>query len=533
MSNAEQFNITSIVNYNRKSRQDIEREKKTGEDTLAEIIKLMTDVLDKHGIPYEQRNEIGSGDKIETRPIFQEVLVDIEKGKFDAIAVKEISRLGRGSYTDMGKIYDLIIERRIYIITPWKIYDPQNNADLRQIRFELFLSREEFETTRERLIGGRYSGAMQGRWVAGQSPFGYRYNDKTQRLEPDEDAAKIIRFIYDLYVNGIPSNGRTKEVSFRAIATHLKRLNIDTASGKNSEWRPIQIKRVIENPVYNGEVHFRTRTRKGNKYVERPKEEHIIVKDAHEPLIDPDTWEKAQEKLNDKSRKIPRSKLDFSPCELAGLFVCEDCGRKLVRQYSTQHYTKQDGSKSIYHKEFLWCTTSGCTFVKYREVEENLLEYLRELTSLDKDTLQRHLQQSVIKNETQDQEIIDIKEHITKKRKEIQSRLNFIFEKYEAGIYTDKMFLERKEKYEKELKDLDEVKVEKHDKKVDSISPEKISKNINSYLQTYDKLDDKTEKNELLRIIFDHINLKILEKGRGRKSAKFQITPILKDKILM
>lgn len=536
MSIPKHLQISSIVNYNRKSRQDIEREKRTGEDTLSEIIHLMTGYLDKQGIPYVIRNEIGSGDKIETRPVFQEVLKELEEGIYDAIAVKDISRLGRGSYTDMGKIYDLIIDKRIYIITPYKTYDPQNSADLRQIRFELFLSREEFETIRERLAGGRYNGAMQGRWVAGQAPFGYVYNPNTQKLDIDEENAKIIRMIYDFYVNGIPQeDGTRKDVSFRAIATHLRRLKIRTPSGINEEWRVQQVRRVLENPAYHGEVHYRTRMRKGNKYFDRPEDEHIIVKDAHEKIIDTETWEKAQAKLNDKSRKIPRSKLDFSPCELAGIFVCKKCGRKMVRQYSVQRYKKKNGEVSIYEKEFLWCTTSQCSFVKYRDAEEGLLGFLEELKEMDDETLTQSLKELTEEDDKdKDNEVIDLKEHIEQKRKELNNRLQFIFEKFETGVYSDEIFLQRKSAIEKELKELDEIIInEKKDEDKVVINVDEVRGNLQRYLDVYNKLENKTRKNELLREIFSEVLLEITKKGRGRKSAEFKIYPKLKDKGLV
>src|SRR5690606_16543002 len=232
----EQYDIKKIVNYLRKSRQDEEREKKTGEDTLHEQKQLMDRVLSDYGIPYDQKSEVGSGDKISTRPVFRQVIEDIKADKYDAIAVKEISRMGRGSYTDMGIIYDLIVDNRIFIITQYKIYDPTNPSDLRQIRFELFMSREEFETTRERLNGGRYNAAMEGKWVAGRAPFGYDYNPQTKRLVINEKEAEIVRAIFDFYANGIiENNGKRKLVQFRALSTYLKRLGIKTPRGKD-EW---------------------------------------------------------------------------------------------------------------------------------------------------------------------------------------------------------------------------------------------------------------------------------------------------------
>ena len=531
----EDYVITSIVNYLRRSRQDVEREKRTGEDTLTEQKNLMDRVLSALEIPYVQREEIGSGDKISTRPVFQDVIEEIKQGKYDAIAVKEISRLGRGSYTDMGLIYDLLREKRVYIITPYKTYDPNNPTDARQIRFELFLSREEFETTRERLVGARYNYAMQGKWMASKSPYGYKVNKNTQRLEIVEEDAKIVRLIFDLYVNGVPQeSGIKKDVGFRAIATYLKRLGIQTPYGKN-EWRYAQVSRVINNKAYVGTVEYRVRERKGNVQTTRPKNEHIVVEDAHEPIVDKKTWDKAQEKYDNRN-KTDHTKLDFSPNELAGLFVCKSCGRKMVRQYSVQHYKKKDGEKSVYHKEFLWCTTSGCTFVKYQAAEESIIKTLEYMIDLDNDLLQQTLEDNLSEYYSDNNDSItqdELRQQIKQREKELKNRLSFIFEKYEQGIYSDDDFMNRKKQIEQELEEVSKIRIDETELKQERIiNIDKIKQYLDKLLNIYLTHDNKTEKNEILKEIFDTIEIEVIEKGRGRKSAKFKIDVYFKPELL-
>ncbi len=105
------YDIKFILGYTRKSRQDEEREKKTGEDVLHEQRVLMERVFNSYNIPYDIKEEVGSGDKISTWPVFQAVLEALRTKKHGdnvAIGVKEISRLGRGTYADMGIIYDTL-----------------------------------------------------------------------------------------------------------------------------------------------------------------------------------------------------------------------------------------------------------------------------------------------------------------------------------------------------------------------------------------------------------------------------------------
>jgi site-specific DNA recombinase len=507
--------IKSIINYLRRSRQDEERERRTGEDTLSEQKILMDRVLSDYGVPYEQRFEIGSGDKIETRPVFREILTELGLGKWNAIAVKEISRLGRGSYTDMGRIYDVLVQNRIYIITPYKIYDPKNNADLRQIRFELFLSREEFETTRERLMGARYNYALQGKWMAGTVPYGYRFNEQTQKLEVMEEQAEVVRLIFHLYAN--------EKMGYHAISTHLKKLGIRTATGKGY-WQPEVIHRMLKKPVYIGQVNFRMTERKGGIVTHRPQDEWIVVEDAHEAIIDEETWWKCQKRLHERVGKVPVN-LDFSPCELASLISCHRCGKKMVRQHSVQRYEKKNGEKSVYEKEFLRCTCG--VYVKYRDVEKRLLELLEEFT-LDEVRLQEGIALSL--QGTKTTEKINTEKFIGQlhqQKEAIQRKLERAYDLVLEGTFSNQEFEERRAKYLAELEDIEKrlsfLSLEETEEVKPTVDIQKVRENISSVIHAYNRLTSKSRKNTLLLHVFDRVELEILEKGRGSRPARFNL----------
>ncbi len=503
--------IYYIINYLRRSRQDIEREKRTGEDTLATQKKIMSKILDDLGLPYDQVEEIGSGDKIETRPVFQQVLKDLEQGKYNAVAVKEIPRLGRGTYSDMGQIYDLLVSKRIYIITPYKIYDPQNPADARQIRFELFFAREEFEMIKERLESAKYNLAYEGKWMCGATPFGYRLNENTTRLEIIEEEAQIVRLIFTIYVYGLETNGFKRDVSFKAIASYLTKIGVPTPN-RAKNWSYLSVKRIIENVAYIGTLKYRTRKRVGNRYFRRPESEWIVVEKAHDPIIDTETWELAQRKLINV-RSQPHIKLDFSPCELAGLVVCAKCGHRMVRQYSIQNYVKKNGEKSTYHKEFLWCPTPGCTCVKYRDVESSIIEYLKILGEFDVLKL-KEIFEATYNKQKENAATIDTSGAVERKKADLKRRLKFICEKYESGIYDDQLFQERKAELEKELSLLEAVMPINNEKP--DLEPKmiKLKENINTFLGAYKEADNKTLKNKLLSELISVVYLNKTGKGK-------------------
>jgi site-specific DNA recombinase len=521
MYNKTDYKITNIVNYVRKSRRDEDREKRTGEDTLTEQTKLMARILDDYGIPYIQKFEVGSGDKIATRPVFQEVLQELKAGVYDAIAVKEISRLGRGSMQDMGAIYDLLNDKRIYIITPSRIYDPRNTSDQRQIRFEMFFAREEFEQIRERLTGARYSAAMEGKWM-GQIPFGYSRNEKTMRLEPKEDEARIVRMIFDLYLNGFEG----KEVRERAIATILKRSGIMTAKDKK-HWDTTQLKRLLTNRAYIGEARYRTteRTLEG-KVIKRPEEEHIIIPEAHEPIINENVFYEVERKM--KIKAVPRTKFDVDNYELTALMSCKHCGKRLV----VNRYNRKRNSGTSYIDMYIRCR-NGCISVKYDVVEARVVGLLKYLSQLDEDLLTEMYEASITKQNENETELYkaEIQKNIEKRKEELEKRLLFIQDKHFKGVYSDEEYMKFKEQIDEEKEELKKLQqgnsfLEAGATK-ETVDVTKIRSSVNSILKAYNQLNSAEKKNQLLRTTFDDIVLEILEKGTKTKEPKLQLEPTL------
>ncbi|MFP3813870.1 recombinase family protein, partial [Bacillus sp. SIMBA_005] len=81
----------------------------------------------------------------------------------------------------------------------------------------------------------------------GLAPYGYRLNKKTSKLVPVEEKAKVVQFIFNIFLNGL----NRKEVSYTAIASHLTKLQIPTPSGKK-RWNQYTIKAILQNEAYIG-----------------------------------------------------------------------------------------------------------------------------------------------------------------------------------------------------------------------------------------------------------------------------------------
>lgn len=509
------YQIENIINYLRRSRQDVQREKLTGEDTLSAQRKLMSSVLDKMNIPYVQKSEIGSGDKIETRPVFKEVLNDLKTGKYNAVAVKEITRLSRGNMTDIGYIFDIITDNRILIITPYKIYDPSNPADLKQIRFEFFMGREEYEQTRERLNGARYNAALEGKWM-GLVPFGYTRNKVTMKLEENENEANIVRLIYDLYLNGFEG----KQVREGSISTILKRLEIKTAKGKKV-WDTTQIHRVLTNEAYTGVSKFRTTKRNSKGKIEkRPENEHIIVENAHDVIIEKEAFNKVQEIM--KNSKIPRARLDSETYELTGLFTCKKCNAKaVVNRYKRKRLNDE------YFDMYIKCR-NNCFSVKYNFAEEGVINFLKHLQKADKEEIFKIYsksmeKQNIIERDNLKEQII---EAAIKKKDELKKKLKFFAEMHFKEVYSDEEYIELATDIKKEMKEIEntlegnfhEIAATKEEINIKAAEIELIK-----IYEVYNNSKNAAAKNEVLRKSFENVTIEILEKGTKKQAPKINL----------
>lgn len=510
--------VNHAICYLRRSRQDEDREKKLGIDTLHEQRQLMIKELAKYDFFYEIREEIGSGDTISSREIFKSIIYDIEINKVDAICVKDFSRMGRGDFEDAGRIYKMIQKYNILIITPNKIYNPLNSSDLQQMRFEMFLYREEFELIKKRLTNARHNYAREGKWMTGGAgiPYGYQYNENTQKLKPNPNQASVVQMIFHWYTQ--------EDIGLQAICTRLKKKGILTSTGKQ-DWKQVVIRRLLMNEVYIGTVRFRTTKRIDGKVVDLPQEEHIIVPNAHEPLVEIALFEKAQEKLK-KQKKMHPVRTDFSPGILAGIITCPHCKRKMLKNTSSAKYKKQDGSMSYYKQEFIACIPCSL-YVKYDDALNAILEYLKQLATIYELELKKEIEKQVVaengRNDYSEHEYINLE----KQKDIIQKKRSFLLDKYLEGHIEVKIYKQKDHEFKDQLNGInhliDELLKEKEAISEASLNINDFQTKIASILDVYNHLKTNEKKNELLREVIEYAELHVIEKGRGRRPARFKL----------
>lgn len=176
-------------------------------ETLARHEKLLLELAKKRNYNVTQiYREVVSGETIAARPVMQHLLQEVEQGLWDGVIVVEVERLARGDTIDQGIMAQTFKYSNTLIITPLKVYDPNNEFDEEYFEFGLFMSRREYKTINRRLQRGRVASSKEGKYAASRRPYGYErvriQNDKGWTLNPIDEEADIVRLIFKLYTEG-------------------------------------------------------------------------------------------------------------------------------------------------------------------------------------------------------------------------------------------------------------------------------------------------------------------------------------------
>ena len=137
----------SYAIYLRKSRADMELEKMEKYETLARHKKILLVLARKREFDIVKiYEEIVSGESIRQRPEMQKLLQDVSNELYEGVLVMEVERLARGNTRDQGIVAETFQYSGTKIITPNKVYDPNNDLDQEYFEFGLFMSRREYKT---------------------------------------------------------------------------------------------------------------------------------------------------------------------------------------------------------------------------------------------------------------------------------------------------------------------------------------------------------------------------------------------------
>jgi DNA invertase Pin-like site-specific DNA recombinase len=280
------------------------------------------------------------------RPLLLEALRRVESHESDGLIVAYLSRFGRSLIDAMNAI-KRISDAGGTFVSVQEGLDLSN--DTGRLVLRMLLSIAEWERDRQRAYFGDACQRAIARGVpVGIAPVGYR-RGRGGRLEVDPEASPVVVELFRRR-----SSGERLNVLERWLEGEGQRL------GRN--WH-LRAEAVVSRRVYRGELRYGS----------------FVNVNAHEPLVDEQTWKGAQ---GIAARLVPRK--GARPALLRGLLRCAGCQRPLRVSW---HNVGSSRESLSYH-----CTyESGPSCGDRANIVDTLVEpYLEALFWQELSKLRRH-----------------------------------------------------------------------------------------------------------------------------------------------
>lgn len=272
-----------------------------------------------------------SGTKIKNRKEFLHMMADAERGLFDMVVVKDISRFARNTVDLLQNI------RKLKALGIETQFLTANMTSMGNSEFVLTifgaLAQEESANMSKRVKFGKKMNAEKGR--VPNIVYGY---DKTIgdyfNLAVNEEEAKVIRQIYQWYI----------EEGYGAAKISIMLNDRGLKTKRNCSWSQNAICRILTNEIYTGKIingkqevaDFLTGLRK-----DKEEDEWLVVDRPELRIIEPEVFEEAQKILQSRNKAFNISHERQSNKYLFSTLIrCKECGwsfRRTVRRYKNTY----------------------------------------------------------------------------------------------------------------------------------------------------------------------------------------------------
>ena len=394
------------------------------------------------------------------RPAFTEIMELAQKGMIGTLIVKDHSRLGRtrlvvGQLLEEG--FDSLGVRYIAIMD--NIDTAKGISDL--VPMQDLFNEWHAKNTSQKVRNVFKNKGMSGVPLTTNPPFGYMKNpDNTKEWIVDEEAAKTVRQIFTLCVEGL---GPTQ------IAKRLKAAKVPTPTeywisiGRNCSkppavpynWCADTVANILSKQEYCGDtVNFRSTTKsfKNKIKIERPQEEWKIFPNTHQAIINREVFELVQELRQHRRRPTKSGIVSW----FSGLLYCADCEEKLY--YSVTNNYKREQAYffcSSFRKNSDECSAH---YIREKVVMENVLESMRRILlnvqAFEKEFARKQME---CYSEDKKRELAEKRRELNKAKKritEIDGLIQKLYEDNAIGKISDERYATLSISYEEEQRGL-------------------------------------------------------------------------------
>lgn len=285
------------------------------------------------------------------RDDFQRMLEDIDNGVVNCVVVKDLSRLSRNDWECKKYLQHLFVVKDVrFISLELPRLDSYKNPDEvyeMGVSIQSMYNENHCRETSIKVRGTFNMKRKKGEFIGAFAPYGYLKDpDDKHCLIVDNEAAPIVQDIFHWFVNdGMSKNGIVRKLIEMGIPCpsaykRLKGMKYHSPSSDMHEqplWSSRGVSSILENQMYLGHMvqgKQKVKSYKVHTRISTPESEWFIVEDTHEPIIDKELFQKAQELMRRDTRTAPKAGQVYL---FSGFLSCKDCGRSMVRRASKNH----------------------------------------------------------------------------------------------------------------------------------------------------------------------------------------------------
>lgn len=392
--------------------------------------EVLTRLRKENGLKVSRIVEESKSAKQPGRPVFNEDIKRLEEGIIQGLIVWDLSRASRNP-VDSGTL-SWLLQKEILkaIITPHRIYLPQDNVLLLNVEFGM--ANQFLRDLSKNVKRGLQNKLNKGQ-RPGVAPEGYK-NDNSKGKGNSENIVDELRFplvrkMWDLLLTGSYTVPQILKIA-------NEEWGYRTRKHRKTGGMPLSrsgLYRIFTNTFYFGDYQY------GGKWCHG----------EHKPMITPQEYDRVQFLLGRKGKQRP-SLREFA---FTGMIRCKGCGAMVTAEVKTNRY----GTQYIYYH----CTrrkTPKCTqkSIEIGELQRQIDEILSktDIPEVFKDWAIQYLNE-LHDRETKEQTVIN--ESVDKAYADCITQINNLIKLKISPLNKDNSILSD-EDYQKQMTDLQKEK---------------------------------------------------------------------------
>ncbi|MBQ9907226.1 MAG: recombinase family protein [Oscillospiraceae bacterium] len=327
-----------------------------------------------------------------TRPAFNRLLRDCEQRSIDIVLCKDQSRFSRDTVVIDQYLNDKFLEWGIRFIGVADNADTDNESYGTMRLFTSAYNEMYVKDISAKIRRTLAYKREQGQFIGSFAPYGYLIDPTDKHhLIVDTETAPVVRMIFYLYVSGDGYRQIVQKLNNDGIVSPsaYKRqhgsnyINCNADSGNASGmWTQSTVARMLANETYTGTLvqgksHHISYKNKKRKKVDAA--DWVRIPNAHEAIIDADTWARTQARLSSNTRVGSRMQ-ELSP--LSGKVRCAVCGKPMKRNvyYNKSRTIKYYGLQCATYKTGAMNCPNVRT-ISGKVLEQTILDELNSIVS--------------------------------------------------------------------------------------------------------------------------------------------------------